>query len=64
MLEEPNRIILTLANQVEIADAGELDEDKMFEFEQALMRLSGAVADRYFLKGASAVPTVKLSALA
>ena len=64
MLEEPNRIVLTLASQVEIEDAGDLDEEKITDFEQALMRLSGAVADRYFLKGASAVPTVKLSALA
>ncbi len=64
MLEEPNRIMLTLANEVETEDAGELDEAKITDFEQALMRLSGAVADRYFLKGASAVPTVKLSALA
>ena len=64
MLEEPNRIVLTLANQVEIEDAGALEEETITGFEQSLMRLSGAVADRYFLKGASAVPTVKLSALA
>ena len=28
------------------------------------LRLSGAVADRYFLQGANAVPTVKLAGLA
>ena len=33
-------------------------------FERALMRFSNAVADRYFLQGASAVPTVKLVGLA
>lgn len=36
----------------------------MRAFEQALMRLSGAVADRYFLQGANAVPTIKLAGLA
>lgn len=35
----------------------------MLAFEQALMRLSNAVADRYFLQGANAVPTIKLAAL-
>ena len=33
-------------------------------FERALMRFSNAVADRFFLQGASAVPTVKLMGLA
>jgi len=64
MLEEPQRILLALASQVETEDAGDLDTDKITAFEQALMRLSGAVADRYFLQGASARPTVKLSGLA
>ena len=36
----------------------------MLAFEHALMRLSGVVADRYFLQGARAVPTVKLGGLA
>ena len=64
MLEEPKRIVLALASQVETDDAAGLDTDKITDFEQALMRLSGAVADRYFLQGASAMPTVKLSGLA
>jgi len=64
MLEEPNRILLTLATQVETEDAAGLNADKMLTFEQALMRLSNAVADRYFLQGANAVPTIKLAALA
>jgi uncharacterized alpha-E superfamily protein len=64
MLEEPNRILLPLATQVETEEAADLDADKMLAFEQALMRLSDAIADRYFLQGANAVPTVKLAALA
>jgi uncharacterized alpha-E superfamily protein len=64
MLEEPAKVLLALAGQVEIENAAELHADKMLGFEQALMRLSGAVADRFFLNGASAVPTVKLTALA
>lgn len=63
MLEEPNRILLPLATQVETEDADGLNADKMLAFEQALMRLSNAVADRYFLQGANAVPTIKLAAL-
>ena len=64
MMEEPNRLLLVLATQVETEDAAHLDEDKMRAFEQALLRLSGAVADRYFLQGANAVPTTKLAGLA
>jgi len=64
MPEEPTRILLPLATEVETADAGELDSEAIFEFEQTLLRLSGAVADRYFLQGAHAVPTARLAALA
>ncbi len=64
MLEEPNRILLPLMAEVQTADADDLDVDKMLAFEQALMRLSNAIAGRYFLQGANAVPTIKLAALA
>ena len=64
MLEEPARILLTLATQVETADAAHLTVETMQDVEEALMRLSGAVADRYFLQGAKAVPTAKLVGLA
>ncbi|WP_091738054.1 circularly permuted type 2 ATP-grasp protein [Phenylobacterium immobile] len=64
MLEEPQRIILTLAADVETEDAAALDTDKVRAFEQTLMRLSTAVADRYFLQGANASPTIKLAGLA
>ena len=64
MLEAPNRIVLPLATRLETADAGDLDIDSMLEVERTLMTLSGAIADRYFLQGANAVPTTKLAALA
>ncbi len=64
MLEEPSRILLQLATDVETAEAGQLTTAKMSAFEHTLMRLSGAVADRYFLQGAKATPTIKLAGLA
>jgi uncharacterized circularly permuted ATP-grasp superfamily protein/uncharacterized alpha-E superfamily protein len=64
MLEEPRRILLALAADVETEDARKLSGDKAHRFERALMRFSNAVADRYFLQGANAVPTVKLVGLA
>ncbi|HTK35917.1 MAG TPA: circularly permuted type 2 ATP-grasp protein [Caulobacteraceae bacterium] len=64
MLEEPNRVLLKLAAEVETEDAAALDLDKMSVFERALMELSEAIADRYFLQGAKALPTAKLVGLA
>ncbi|HVY35416.1 MAG TPA: circularly permuted type 2 ATP-grasp protein [Caulobacteraceae bacterium] len=64
MLEQPQKVLLTTAAEVETEEADDLDGPKVLGFEQALMRLSSAVADRYFLQGANAVPTVKLAALA
>ena len=64
MLEAPRRILVVLATEIETAYAAALDEDAILGFENALLRLSGAIADRYFLQGANAVPTVKLGGLA
>jgi len=64
MLEEPARILIPLATRIEVDDAARIGPDEMWAFEAALMSLSGAVADRYFLQGAKAVPTVKLASLA
>jgi uncharacterized circularly permuted ATP-grasp superfamily protein/uncharacterized alpha-E superfamily protein len=64
MLEGPNRILLPLAAQVETADAASLDTDTILAFERTLSHLSDAIADRYFLRGANAVPTAKSAALA
>jgi len=63
MLEEPARILVLLATEVETADAATLGSNRAFAFEDALTRLSVAIGDRYFLQGANAVPTVKLGGL-
>ena len=64
MLEPPGRILVVLATDVETTDAGDLTPARMGEFEDALLKLSGAIGDRYFLQGANAAPTVKLGGLA
>jgi len=64
MLERPARILLPLAAQVEAQDARDLGAERIRAFETAMMDFSNAVADRYFLQGANAVPTVKLVGLA
>ena len=64
MMEEPGRLLVVLSTQVETADAAHIDPDTLHVFEQTLLRLSTAVADRYFLQGAKAVPTQKLAGLA
>jgi uncharacterized circularly permuted ATP-grasp superfamily protein/uncharacterized alpha-E superfamily protein len=64
MLEEPTKILLPLVTEIETEDANNLQADRVLAFEQTLMRLSDAIAERYFLQGANAVPTVKLAALA
>jgi uncharacterized circularly permuted ATP-grasp superfamily protein/uncharacterized alpha-E superfamily protein len=64
MMEEPANILLTLSSEVKTQSAADLNAAKMRKFELALMRLSDAVAARYFLQGANAVPTIKLAGLA
>jgi uncharacterized alpha-E superfamily protein len=64
MLEAPDRIVVVLATEVETADAATITAEHMLDFGDALMRLSSAIADRYFLQGANAMPTVKLGGLA
>jgi uncharacterized alpha-E superfamily protein len=64
MLEGPQKVLLALAAEVETEDAADLDGPQMLAYEQALMKLSSAIGDRYFLQGANAVPTVKLAGLA
>lgn len=64
ILEKPHRMLLTLAAQVESADARNIDGPMIRGFETALMQLSDAIAERYFLQGANAVPTIKLAGLA
>ena len=64
MMEEPRRITLSLATRVEIEEAQRLDTPVILGLEQDLLRLSTAVADRYFLQGANATPNVKMAGLA
>jgi uncharacterized circularly permuted ATP-grasp superfamily protein/uncharacterized alpha-E superfamily protein len=64
MLEEPGRLLARLSSDVETEDAARLDARKALGFEQRLLQLSDAIAVRYFLQGADAVPTKKLTGLA
>ena len=64
MLEPPLRKVIAMSCRVETEEALQLDGTKVAEFEGELMALSSAVADRYFLQGAHATPTVKLASLA
>jgi uncharacterized circularly permuted ATP-grasp superfamily protein/uncharacterized alpha-E superfamily protein len=50
MLEPPRRLILRLAAECRTAEASRLDRTSILLFEQLLMGLSSAIADRYFLQ--------------
>ena len=50
MLEAPRRLVLRLAADCRTAEASRLDRTSILLFEQLLMGLSGAIADRYFLQ--------------
>ena len=52
MLEEPRRLALKLAAESRTAEASRLDKHGILVFEQSLMGLSNAVAERYFLQNA------------
>lgn len=62
--EPPSRVLLPLAAELETEDAAGLGAEKVLAWEEALTRASNAIADRFFLQGANAVPTVKLVGLA
>ena len=64
MLEPPVRKVVAMACKVETEEAADITVEKVQGFEVELMDLSGAIADRYFLQGAHATPTVKLASLA
>ena len=63
MIEEPLRLLLPLCTDLEASEAAYLTVEKVRLFERTLMHLSGAIADRYFLQGATAVPTIKLASM-
>ncbi len=50
MLEAPRRLVLKLAAECRTAEAARLDRTGILLFEQLLMGLSSAIADRYFLQ--------------
>lgn len=50
MLEAPRRLTLKLAAECRTAEASRLDKTSILLFEQLLMGISSAVADRYFLQ--------------
>ena len=62
--EIPSRLVRKLAARIETADAAELDADAISALEADLLALGGAIADRYFLQGASAARVDKLPGLA
>ncbi len=64
MPETPMRLMIQLGSQIDTEDAADLGEERAKAFEQMLMSLSNAVADRYFLQGSNATPTKKLGGLA
>jgi uncharacterized circularly permuted ATP-grasp superfamily protein/uncharacterized alpha-E superfamily protein len=64
MLEEPTKVLLPLAARLESADAAGLGLDEILTFEQTLLSLSLAIAERYFLHGPKAVPSAKPAAIA
>jgi uncharacterized circularly permuted ATP-grasp superfamily protein/uncharacterized alpha-E superfamily protein len=64
MLEEPRRLVLKLAGDIEAEDAANLGGSKILAVEQRLMALSEAVSARYFLQGSTATPVAKSTGLA
>lgn len=53
MLEAPRRLVLRLSADCRTMEAGRLDRTSILLFEQLLMGVSGAIADRYFLQNGS-----------
>ncbi|RYE33810.1 MAG: hypothetical protein EOP23_07495 [Hyphomicrobiales bacterium] len=50
MLEAPRRLVLRLSADCRTMEASRLDRTSILLFEQLLMGLAGAIADRYFLQ--------------
>jgi len=64
MPEEPSRVLIRLASEIETARAADMNPGRVLAFEQMLMKLSDAIAARYFLQGSNATPSKRLSGLA
>ena len=64
MMEPPSRLSRRLSTRIETTLAADVDPEFILDFEDSLKALSNALADRYFLRGANARPTIKLVGLA
>jgi uncharacterized alpha-E superfamily protein len=64
MLETPRRLVQALAAEISTAMASELDSDRILAFEQNLLGLADAIAQRYFLQGPHIARADKSSGLA
>ncbi len=64
MPEAPRRILVKLAADVGVAEAGNMENSTILAFEQAMAAFAEAIAARYFLQGAHAVQADKMSGLA
>lgn len=62
--ETPARLVRALAARIATADAADIDRAWIGAVESDLLSLGGAIADRYFLQGASAARVDKLGGLA
>jgi len=51
MLEQPRRLVLSLAADIASATAPSLDNDRILAFEQNVLSLAEAIGARYFLQG-------------
>jgi uncharacterized alpha-E superfamily protein len=63
MPEAPLRLATIISGTLSAAQAESLDNSQILGFEQKLMQLSEAIADRYFLQGRNAARPEKLTGL-
>ncbi len=64
MFEAPRRLALKLRTEIEVEDARRVDAQRVLEFEQSIMLLADALADRYFIQASEVAPTDEPSGLA
>ncbi|ARN80050.1 circularly permuted type 2 ATP-grasp protein [Methylocystis bryophila] len=64
MPEAPRRLALKLRAEIEVEDARRVDAQRVLEFEQSIMLLADALADRYFVQATADAPKDEPSGLA
>ena len=64
MLEAPRKIVLALTSEIAVAEASDLNGERVLGFEQKLMALADAIGARYFLQGSNETPVDKMNGLA